>query len=123
MDSPAGESCKECDVGVGCKIYDIAPKDCLDFECAYSQMEKVHINMRPDKCGIIFERIGKNIFLGTINTDDTEANEDIKGQINSFIQDEFSVILKQMHKMPIIIPTKGYTPEEVWETYQQEIKK
>ena len=57
MNSPAGEYCKECEKGVGCKIFDHVPKKCLEFKCAYNQMEKVSIDLRPDNCDVIFERI------------------------------------------------------------------
>jgi len=43
MDSPAGEYCKECNEGIGCKIYNTAPKDCLGFKCAYNQVDNISI--------------------------------------------------------------------------------
>ncbi len=121
MDSPAGEYCKECHPNVKCKIYNKAPKKCLEFDCAYNQMKQVDISLRPDKCGVIFERISENIFIGTMNPDEKELKEDIMGQIDSFVQTGFSVVLfHHKTKGPLIHPTKGTTSQEVWDIIQKE---
>ena len=42
--------CKECNISVGCKIYDERPKGCKDFTCAY--VEKF-TDLKPNKVGFI----------------------------------------------------------------------
>lgn len=123
MDSPAGELCKHCDEGKGCKIYDTASKKCLDFHCAYIQMEKASINLRPDKCNVIFERI-YDIFIGTIDPKSIKLNNDILGQIHSFIREGFSVVLfNERINKPFIYPSNGHTTKEIWEKVQMEASK
>lgn len=119
MDSPAGEYCKECDPGVGCRIYDTAPEKCLEFKCAYNQMERVSINLRPDKCGIIFERLD-DIMIGTI--DNVILNDDAGGQLESFKKEGFSLVLYREHIEPYVWSEK-YTREEILEKIQKELKK
>lgn len=123
MDSPAGDWCKHCDVGKGCKIYNKAPTKCLAFRCAYNQMEKASVNLRPDKCGIIFEKIEDKIFIGTVNPTEDQLKEDSKGQINAFLNQGFSVVLfNQKAKIPLIYTTKDQTAKEVWDIIQKEKK-
>ena len=124
MDSPAGEYCKECEPGKGCRIYDNAPKKCLEFRCAYNQVEKSSINMRPDKCGVIFERIPENIFIGTVDPDIKNLNDDVRGQIQAFLNEGFSVVLfNQKIPEPFIQVANGRTISEVWDIVKKEIKK
>ena len=42
--------CKECNISVGCKIYNERPKGCKDFTCAY--VEKF-TDLKPNKVGFI----------------------------------------------------------------------
>jgi hypothetical protein len=124
MNSPVGELCKHCEEGVGCKIYNTAPKDCLDFSCAYNQMEKVSINLRPDKCGVIFEKVTNDIFIGTTDPNISNLSDVAKRQIDSFLQEEFSVILfNQKIKSPFIYTTKNITADKVWEIFKTEARK
>lgn len=113
MDSPADELCKHCN-GKGCDIYDTAPKDCLDYQCSYLQMEQVSINMRPDKCGVIFEKLTNKLFVGNIDPKQTKPKEIVMKQITSFLNDGYSVILyhKKITK-PIIFNTKDRSKESV----------
>ena len=48
--------CKECNISVGCKIYDERPKGCKDFTCAY--VEKF-TDLKPNKVGFIIFPQGK----------------------------------------------------------------
>lgn len=115
MDSPAGKICKHCEQGIGCKIYNTAPKDCLDFKCAYSQMKNVSINLRPDKCGVIFERVSDDIFIGTVDPKVMLFKDIVIGQINSLNKEGFSVILfHKKIKTPYIFNTENITKDDVW---------
>lgn len=124
MNSKAGEYCKECEVGVGCKIYDKIPEDCLSFRCAYNQMEKCHIDLRPDKCGVVFERIGEEIFLGSVDHDLKKLPNTVGNQVQIFVNEGFSVILINKNiPSPYIFASKGYTVEEVWDKFLKEREK
>lgn len=120
MNSPAGEYCKECEPGKGCKIYDRAPKNCLKFRCAYNQMEKVSINMRPDKCGVIFERID-DIFIGTVDTDTDKLNNFVLDQLTSLKNEGFSFVLYKQGKPPYVYPVGDYTAKQILQKIKTEV--
>ena len=40
--------CKDCNIGVGCKIYESRPQKCKDFYCMYYAGET---DLKPNKCG------------------------------------------------------------------------
>ena len=42
--------CQNCDVGVGCKIYEDRPKPCRTFDCSWIKGE-TPIEWKPDKVG------------------------------------------------------------------------
>ena len=114
VNSPAGELCKHCNNG--CDIHDtIIPKECSGFYCVYLQMENASINLRPDKCGVIFEKITTDVFIGTVDSKKIILSDDAYEQINSFLDEGFSVVLyHQRIKKPIIFNTPNRTKESVW---------
>lgn len=121
-DSPIGELCKYCNRGKGCKIYDTRPQECKEFKCAYAQVKGASINTRPDKCGVVFERVGEQIFIGTIDPNTKRLKSAANGQISSFLEEGFSVILFHSKiKKPYIYPAKDHTPTSVWKTFQAEV--
>ena len=114
MDSPSYELCKHCNDN-GCDIYDTAPKDCLDFFCAYTQMDKASIDLRPDKCGVIFEKITNKLFIGTIDPEQKGPADIVLKQISAFLNDGYSTILYHKKiKEPMIFNTKDRTKKSVW---------
>tara|TARA_R100000426_G_scaffold7639_2_gene9229 strand:- start:938 stop:1432 length:495 start_codon:yes stop_codon:yes gene_type:complete len=42
--------CENCEIGVGCKIYEKRPKGCRDFTCAYIEN---FTDLKPNKVGFI----------------------------------------------------------------------
>lgn len=57
----AGDWCKHCDIGKGCKIYDQRPPTCVEFKCLWllSQerndlREQLAPELRPDKSKVVF---------------------------------------------------------------------
>ena len=87
LSKPANEMCVHCDGG--CTIYEDRPQDCSLFECAYLQ-STAQIELRPDNCGIIFEKLTDKIFFGTVFKQPTKAAVE---QVHSFIDQGFSVVL------------------------------
>lgn len=94
MNSPEGEYCKSCLPSSGCVIFDEADKRCKDYQCAYRQMEKCAEIFRPDKCGIIFEKISEVVFSGLTE----KLTEIAKDQIRAFNKEGFSVIVIEPNK-------------------------
>lgn len=97
MDSPYGEYCKKCSPGVGCTIHDSRPEPCKVFQCCYTQMERVNPVLRPDKCGVVFEKITDTLILGTTVDVITDISELIQGQIRSFVSEGISVMYQQFN--------------------------
>ena len=92
--SPEGEYCKYCLPNSGCTIFDIADKRCKDYQCAYRQMEKCSEMFRPDKCGIVFEKISEVVFSGLTE----KLTEMAKDQIRAFNHEGFSVVVIEPNK-------------------------
>ena len=44
------EWCSNCDIGIGCKIYDKRPKKCKDFYCLW-KIGSFPKNLKPNKVG------------------------------------------------------------------------
>ena len=117
----AGTLCSNCELTKGCKIYNNRPKSCREFKCAYLQMEKVHIDLRPDKCGVIFEMLSDNIFLGTLHSDH-EFSDVAKGQINAFRKQGFSVVLSRKDEKLKFYVSEKHNKEEILDEFKKIFK-
>ncbi len=116
MDSPESEYCRECESEVGCKIWEDRPEGCRSFGCSYYNVEKANENLRPDRCGIIFEKATKDIFFGTVDDNIVVLNEIVNVQINKFLDEGFSIILRHPQlKKPYILAAEGKTANDIWE--------
>ena len=119
MNSPAGEYCRGCFIDIGCCIYDDAPEECLEYACAYAQMNRASIKLRPDNCHVIFEKSTNNIFTGLMEAG-YKLNEDVNNQIKSFVDEGISVLLYVFgESTPSIHLAEGRVKEEVLEKVQK----
>jgi len=122
MDSPAGEYCKKCNEGWGCKIFHTVDDRCKQFSCMYNQMERATINLRPDKCKVMFEKITDDIIHGSLHPD-YSLNYFVKQQINMFLQEGFSIIMESLQfKNPHIYPTKNVQSKDVYKKFMDKVK-
>ncbi len=120
MDSPSGVYCKECNITVGCKIYNKRPEDCKMFNCAYKQVEIINTDLNPDKCGVIFEKATSKIFLGTIDDSVFCLPDIVKVQIDMFLKQGFSVVLRHLKiKTPYVFCAEGYKADKVLEEMKE----
>jgi len=92
IDSPAGQLCNYCDKNIGCTVHEDRPLICRTYECAYTQHESAPIELRPDKCGVIFEKLDDSLFVGTIKPDRPITEYGSK-QIDAFNQQGYNVVL------------------------------
>lgn len=121
MKSPAGEYCRECTPGKGCKIYDKIPSKCLNYNCAYVQMPEPpqdmdHSRIRPDNCHVIFERVTDKIMHGLLDPE-YDLNEAIRSQIKSFMDQGFSVVIDTQGKdKPMIFAAPEANSDEVFKS-------
>lgn len=122
MDSPVNQYCQQCNIDIGCSIFENAPQKCLDFSCGYNEWDKVSEGLRPDKCGVIFEKITENIFHG-LQDPDTDMTDIAGRQINSFLQQGFSVYLTTPFKEEsTIYVAEGDLAKDIYSTIQNLIK-
>ena len=76
----------------GCQIYDERPKECRDYQCMWSQMDTVSDELRPDRCGIIFDRISDDVIAARIE-EGKKINDLLMAQIQNFKNEGFSVMI------------------------------
>ncbi len=91
MNTDCQHSCK------GCMIHDTKPKECSDYNCMYAQMDKAPVALRPNNCGIIFDKISDEIIYGTIDPKN-KPSEIAKKQIVAFMDQGFSVVVADINK-------------------------
>ena len=126
MNKEAGDWCVNCDVGVGCSIFgDSITDECRKFQCAYNQIDNAPIELRPDKCKVIFEKVDDSLFLGTMHPEYNEAYKDkiIQRELMTFFDRGFSVVINSFTiEHPVIYPAKNKTMAEVWSSLQKQSK-
>lgn len=117
---PANILCKYCDGQ--CSIYDRRPEECKLFNCVYKQMDKAFINLRPDKCKVIFEKMTGNIIHGTLHPD-YDIKDIVKKQINMFLEEGYSVIIESLQfKNLHIYPTKNILSLDVYKEFKKKVE-
>jgi len=114
LNKKAWEQCFNC-VNDGCKIYGNHPQVCKDFECAYLQGGK-DIELRPDKCGVMFWKKSERIFCGASMPGIPITDLALK-QIASFKNQGYSVVLLKMGEKPHIELAKGHNEKIVYKEY------
>lgn len=102
----------------GCSIYAVRPDECRNFDCAYLQMEKVHMDLRPDKCGVMFEMVSDNIFLGILHPDH-EFSDVAKKQINSFMKQGYSVVFSRKNKKLKFYISDKHNDEDILNEFKE----
>ena len=117
IDKPMYTPCRYCDGG--CSIHNSKPKTCAEFECAYYQAPTIPESLRPDRCGIIFMKKTDRIFSGLL-VDGVEVSDMAKAQINSFLQQGFSVVLLCQDEYHWI-PATGHDQKELDQEYKEHL--
>jgi len=112
-DSKPGEYCKHCYPGFACRIYNERPESCKIFECAWKQMENAGEELRPDKCGVLFEKWSDTVMVGT--TED-KLSDLILHQIDFFKGEGISVLMiDHSRKIRTFFLAPGHTKDYVRE--------
>ena len=116
ISKPANVLCSHyCD---GCSIHESKPKDCSDYECAYFQSDAPE-SLRPDKCGVVFTKKSDRIFSGILTGG--EVTDMARGQINSFLNQGYSVVMLATGRKPHVIAPDGCDQEAVFDEYKEVI--
>jgi hypothetical protein len=119
--SPPLERCPNCNLTVGCNIYDNRPEDCRNFNCSWRLDNNAHADMRPDKCHIIFENLSEDIIFGTLDPNYI-IDDLIIGQIRAFQNSGSSTVLQTFKGKPQICLTKGANGDQVWQFIQEKLR-
>jgi len=114
LDKMAWETCNLC-IDNGCSIYGAHPQECKNFECAYLQGGN-NINLRPDKCGVMFIKKSDKIFVGIV-VPNVEVTNVAKQQVNSFNEQGYSVVLLKKGEKPFIKLAEGHNKTDVYYQY------
>ena len=84
--------CKFCDRG--CAIYEDRPPSCVNFNCLYIT-DGYDESLRPDKTGVIFDKIRTKVYHALVSNDyvDTWETIQMKQYIKSLNDQEISVVV------------------------------
>lgn len=123
LDKPSMKDCVHCAVNVGCKIWKNRPQVCRDFVCAYYQDDSAPMTLRPDKCGVVFEKIKDQLFFGTLHPD-YDLSQIVKDQVYYFNKDGFSVVIRDIKNNQMLFSlAQGHTQpmiQQVIKDFQKE---
>jgi hypothetical protein len=50
---PVGKWCSHCDIGKGCKIYDVRPQECQTFHCLWLTDNRLADHWKPDRSRMV----------------------------------------------------------------------
>ena len=109
------DTCGHCILKKGCGIYKDRPNECKEFECAYYQGGS-NIELRPDKCGVMFVKRNNRIFAGIL-VPDVPVTDTARGQVEAFKQQGYSVILLKKGEGPNIELAPGHNKQEIFKEY------
>jgi len=119
-DSKSGDYCKYCESGIGCKVYSVRPDLCRIFECCWKQMRLRTEELRPDKCGVMFEKWSDKVIIGST---EKEISDLIKNQIRYFNREGISIIISDYDKKTrTFYLAKGHTKDSVRKEINDSIK-
>ncbi len=110
LNKNSNTECYYCN-NIGCSIYNNRPDYCKGFNCAYLQQKNPDIRLRPDKCGVVFEKINDWLFHGTMD-DRNQFSDTAKAQISAFNKQGYSVVIKLKDKK-YFFPTDGNTIQSI----------
>lgn len=107
LNKAAGVACDHCTIG--CSIYDDRPDACAEFSCAYHQMKSANVAMRPDKLGVVFEKLDDDLMFGSVNPEHEDFRH-MHGQIGQFLKEGINVVLMKKGS-PTVYHVDDVSPE------------
>ena len=126
IEKPESVLCGHCILKKGCNIYKDRPEACKNFDCMYIESDDMKIELRPDNCNVIFEKVTDNICLAISHYNEPNAFEKpiVLEYIKELNDKGFSVISTSFtHKPKEIFLTEGHTKEYVWGEAMKEYNK
>ena len=92
LDKPANMPCIHCDAG--CLIHDTKDYECSSFECSWLQSGVDNDGLRPDRCGIVFEKVDDDTFYGNVISG-RKISDTARKQMQSFVEQGYTVRLSE----------------------------
>jgi hypothetical protein len=111
LDKPVNTDCIHCVAKKGCSIQETKDVECIEYQCAYTQMEKVSEKLRPDNCGVVFEKLEDDLMFGTKSPKHKDFKF-VQGQINAFLKEGINVVISK-NGQPLVYHLDDAKPEEL----------
>ena len=108
LSKPSDKRCGHCNGG--CAIYAERPPSCRSFDC-YWLTSELSDSLRPDKCGVMFEKLTETILLAYASS--VWDSPEIVETIQSFLNEGKAVVLKAGDARHVFV-SDGRTAEGVW---------
>jgi hypothetical protein len=125
LQKPANAPCQHCALGVGCMIYaqPERPSACSAYQCAYLFNETWPDELRPDRCGVVFEPFNEDehlTFAACVSLDWPTAWREGAAAvaIEHMMRTDCAVIVVVGKEKHVLLPP-GQTPEMVWNRYER----
>ena len=107
IDKAAGVACDHC--STNCTIYAERPTACVEFSCAYHQMEKANVALRPDNLGVVFEKLADDLMFGSVNPKHKDFRH-MNGQIGQFLKEGINTVIVKAG-VPLVYHIDSTSPE------------
>ena len=91
LGKPANMTCVHCDRG--CSIHESKPFECHSFDCSWRQSGVDNDDLRPDKCGVVFEKTDKSTVFGNVSPGG--VSNLARRQVQDFIKQGYTVRLSE----------------------------
>lgn len=121
LNKSALEDCEYCIVGEGCGIWKDRPDLCRGYDCAWKQSDGAPLQLRPDNCHMIFERVSGRLFLGTQNNKKNITIGAMK-QIANFNKQGFSVLVNEHTNKFKLFLNESHHEIEIVEEFKEHVK-
>ena len=105
------DKCVHCKLSK-CLIHDHKPDFCESYDCMYAQVSDLPLELRPDKCWVIYEKINEEVIYGLQHPDRKPTKMAVK-QAKDFIDQGFSVVIKKKNNRMQIFLAEGHNGKEV----------
>ena len=92
LDKPANTTCVHCDKG--CLIHETKEEECVSFECSWLQSNVDNDQLRPDRCGVVFEKVDDKTFYGNVVLGG-KISDLARRQMQNFVDQGYTVRLSE----------------------------
>lgn len=117
FNKPPNTKCEHCNGG--CAIHRFKPLECSSFECMWLQ-SRAPIEVRPDRCGIVFEMLSSRLVYGTVWKPVTDEGST---QVRSFVAQGYSVVVAKSSGGKVrVYPSEGRGEDEVLSEFHQHLE-